>query len=325
MTVAAVALAAAATAVPVPAAATEDELIGIRLLEAPVDREDDPRARQYVIDHLRPGQTISRSVEVSNRSRERRTFDLYAGSAEVDGDEFRFGEGRDRNELAGWVTVDQPIVIIEPWETAEVEATIAVPAAASEGERYAVLWAQSAVAPTEWDNVGAVRRVGIRLYIDVGAGGEAPSGFDIGEITAARGPDGAPTVSAEVLNTGGRALDIGGLVTLTDGPGSMRAGPYHVTTPTTLAPDAVGQVTARLDPELPLGPWRLELTLTSGTVKRTASATLTLPAAGVSRAEPVGWPGLAVPATGASIALAAGLALVVARRRKRRTARHLRR
>jgi hypothetical protein len=44
---------------PSPAA---DGLLGIRLLEAPVERRDDPRARLYVVDHVTPGTTITRRL-----------------------------------------------------------------------------------------------------------------------------------------------------------------------------------------------------------------------------------------------------------------------
>src|SRR3954452_18238752 len=55
--------------------------IGIRLLEAPVDRQEDPRARIYIIDHLAQGATISRRFEVVNITNSPQTISLYAGAA----------------------------------------------------------------------------------------------------------------------------------------------------------------------------------------------------------------------------------------------------
>ncbi|MDP1793557.1 MAG: hypothetical protein Q8K63_05395 [Acidimicrobiales bacterium] len=40
--------------------------ISIRLLDAPTNRADDPRAKTYIVDHVSPGTTISRRVEIGN-------------------------------------------------------------------------------------------------------------------------------------------------------------------------------------------------------------------------------------------------------------------
>lgn len=42
--------------------------IGIRLLEASVNRRDDPRARVFIVDHMNPGSTITRRFEIRNTS-----------------------------------------------------------------------------------------------------------------------------------------------------------------------------------------------------------------------------------------------------------------
>jgi hypothetical protein len=49
----------------------------------------------------------------------------------------------------------------------------------------------------------------------------------------------------------------------------------------TVAPGEVGEVLLTLDPALADGPWTAELTLSSGLLERSASATVTFPAAGV--------------------------------------------
>jgi hypothetical protein len=54
--------AAAATGNPVPGR------IGIALTQAPVSERGNPRASVYIIDQLRAGQTISRTLEVTNFS-----------------------------------------------------------------------------------------------------------------------------------------------------------------------------------------------------------------------------------------------------------------
>ena len=68
-------LVALCTVVPtVPAGADDSDPagIGIKLLEAPTNRRDDPRARAYIVDHLVPGSVIKRRVQVENNTTEQR-------------------------------------------------------------------------------------------------------------------------------------------------------------------------------------------------------------------------------------------------------------
>jgi hypothetical protein len=163
-------------------------------------------------------------------------------------------------------------------ETVEVRVSVHVPPKASAGERYAVLWAQVAglaVGPAA--NVRLVNRVGVRIYLDVGPGGEPPSDFRIEELTPARAPDGKPKLVAKVHNTGKRALDLTGSMSLTDGPGSLSAGPFTVNLGTTLGIGETEPVTVLLDRQVPNGPWRVHLTLASGLVQHTVTATITFP------------------------------------------------
>jgi hypothetical protein len=317
-----VAIAAVLAAVAVPsapgaAAPGEDEQIGIRLLEAPVSRRDDPRAHMYIVDHLKPGSTITRRFEVLNQTHETREFEVYPAAANVDNDEFVIGEDRETNELTSWTRLSVDKVTLEPGATAEVEATIAVPDKASKGERYEVLWAETRISPDKHGNIGAIRRAGIRVYLNVGPGGEPVSNFDIGEIKSTRGADGVPVISTAVTNTGERALDLTGTLSLSDGPGSMRAGPYHLNTATTLAPGATGIVMAALDAKLPDGEWKLDLELASGIVKHKLNRTVTLPPPGVSLVADGGtWPWSWIGLAGGGALLTAFTGAVALRRRR---------
>ncbi|MEV6209722.1 peptidase [Kitasatospora sp. NPDC051914] len=277
----------------------------MKLLDAPRDREDDPRARMYIVDHLAPGSVIHRRLQVTNDSDVDRRVDLYAGSAAVDGGIFTVGADRTPNELTTWVSVDdctsdedvsgeatdcgpskaegavQPSAAVvrdvPAHGTAVVRVSVRVPPKASVGERYAVVWAQVAGNTGPTANVRLVNRVGVRIYLDVGPGGEPPSDFQIEELTPARAPDGTPKVVAKVRNTGKRALDLTGSLTMTDGPGSLRAGPFTANLGTTLGVGEREPVTVPLDRQLPNGPWKVRLTLVSGLVQRTVTATLTFP------------------------------------------------
>ncbi|MFY1618153.1 hypothetical protein [Micromonospora sp. WMMD736] len=253
-----------------------------------------------------------------NRSDTRYRLELYPASATVDGGQFRFGEGRSANELTSWTSLDRSTVTLGPGDESDLTATIRVPKEASAGERYAVIWAAVTSAPKDGGNVTQVHRVGIRVYLDVGAGGEPPSSFAIGDFTAGRSAEGQATLAVAVRNTGGRALDLTGTLSLAEGPAGVRAGPFDVVDGTTLGPAQSGSVTVALPPKLPNGPWRADLTLTSGLVKETASATITFPDPG-EPASTFGLDDLSMFVGGSLVVgllLLAGLLLVVRRRRQ---------
>src|SRR5690242_8321092 len=81
----------AANAIAAPG--TADGSLGIRLVDIPTDRANDPRAHAYVIDHLAPGTTIERSVEVSNTTAAPMRVELYSAAASIMGGKFVGAEG----------------------------------------------------------------------------------------------------------------------------------------------------------------------------------------------------------------------------------------
>ncbi|GLZ38889.1 hypothetical protein [Actinokineospora sp. NBRC 105648] len=254
--------------------------IGIQLLDAPVNRRDDPRALRYIVDHLPPGTLVDRKVLVANKSGDRQAIDLYPAAATIEDGRFRFGEGHATNELADWISLDHTRVDLGPGKSATLKVTIAVPPTAPPGERYAVLWASTAVDPDSGTAIKQVHRVGIRLYLDIGPGGEPVSSFAIGDLVPMRDDAGVPSVAVHVANTGGRALDLTGAAVLSNGPGMLTAGPFAVSTGTTLGPAQSGTVTVRFPEQLPNGPWTMRVDLASGTAKDSATALITFPAAG---------------------------------------------
>jgi hypothetical protein len=116
-----------------------------------------------------------------------------------------------------------------------------------------------------------------------------PANFAIASLNAARSETGAPLVLAVVHNTGRRTLDISGNLTLTKGPGGLRAGPFPVRL-STLAPGGSRSATVQLDKRLPRGPWRADLRLRGGPVERAAAATITFPAQVVAPKPPAAEP-----------------------------------
>lgn len=262
--------------------------VGIRLLEAPTNRQNDPRAQRSIVDHVKPGASFSRKFEVSNTTHETRHISIYAGGAAIDSGEFVPLDGHAQNELSSWMSVDVASADLASGKTVQPRVTISVPADAAAGERYAVVWAELPPATPPHGGVAVVNRVGLRVYLSVGAGGEPRSDFVIQSLTAERDAAHHPIVKALVRNTGGRALDLSGKLWLTEGqPGNLSAGPFDARLGTTLGIGETEPVTVPLDAALPDGPWHAKIQMQSGTTVRTAEATITFPSGAPATADPV--------------------------------------
>jgi hypothetical protein len=276
-------LVAAPATVPPPAVAQAPaRTVGIRIVDAPTNRADDPRARQYIVDHVAPGTTISRRLEVSNDTAKTQDVQLYAGAAGIKDGNLQIGDGRAGNDLTGWTTVDPATVSPPAGGKSLARVTIAVPADASPGERYAVVWAELPAAVPPGGGVAAVNRVGVRIYLSVGPGGEPASDFGITTLEARRDAEGNPSVAATVRNTGGRAVDLSGELKLTNGPGGLSAGPFAAKLGTTLGIGQTEPVLVLLDRAIPAGPWDAHIVLRSGTTEREATANIIFPALAAS-------------------------------------------
>jgi hypothetical protein len=257
----------------------------IRLVDIPVAEADNPRAYRYIIDHLNPDTTIRRRVQIANLSASAARISVYPDAAAIRGGYFIGDVGQTLSDLTTWITVSQHSVFLAPNARAMVTVTIQVPRTASPGNLYGVIWAQeTSVAKTSSGiNLIEANRVGIRIYLSVGPGGPPPVNFDITSITGSRSARGPLLVLAQVHNTGGQAIDASGYLKLTDGPGGLSAGPYQETG-VTLAPGQSEPIKVFLNKQLPDGPWRALIDLTSGITHRSAEATISFsPAAGANR------------------------------------------
>lgn len=288
--------------------------IGIRLLDAPESERADPRALMYIIDQLRPGVTIVRHLGVSNSTVSARSVSLYAAAAVISGGRFRFAEGRRGNGLSSWTTVSPARIVVAAGKEAHATVRIRVPPDATGGERYAVLWAQVSSRPAPGKAV-EVSRVGVRVYLAVDAAGPLSTRFEITGLTGQR-VAGVPLLRVTVHNTGQRAVDLDGTAALRDGPGGSSVAKVRLASIVTLGPGQRGTGLFHWPASLASGPWTADVTLTSGTVSRTAQARVTFAGGPTGASESSGvlpWWAFVVGALAVLIVL-----LLVLRRRSRR-------
>ncbi|MCZ2824301.1 MULTISPECIES: hypothetical protein [unclassified Modestobacter] len=234
------------------------------------------------MDHLAPGTVIERRIQVTSTTDSAADVSLYAAAASIIDGSFQGAEGRTANELSSWTSIDPSVSSVPSGGARTATVTITVPADAPPGEQYAVVWAEMTSDAAASGGITQVSRVGIRLYVSIGPGGAPAADFTVDSLTATRSPEGQPIVLATVHNTGGRALDISGTLTLTDGPGALSAGPFDAVLGTTLAIGDSEPVTIALDDQLPAGPWTATISLRSGLVEHTQQATITFPDAGTA-------------------------------------------
>ncbi|WP_405584758.1 hypothetical protein [Streptomyces sp. NBC_01190] len=252
-----------------------DGSFGVRLVDVPAALVNDPRARHYVIDNLTPGTGVRRRVEVVNSSDATLRVDVYPAAARISHGSFTGAAGATPNELSSWTRPNRRTLDIPAHGSARDTVTITVPRDAAPGERYAVIWAQ--VTGQRSSGISLVSRSGIRMYLSVGGHNPPASNFTAHTMTAERGPGGLRLVHARITNTGGRALDLSGALTLSSARGSLHAGPYAVELGTSLAPGQSEPVTAPVTDEVIDGPWHATLELRSGLLDKKIRATITFP------------------------------------------------
>ena len=251
--------------------------IGVRLVAGPAETGAGPLARAYIVASVMPGTSLRRRVEISNTTRSAAVVTVYPAAASLHGGAFAFAAGRSPNELSSWTSISRAVVRLPPGRATYETVTITVPKDASSGARYGVIWAAVSAPAPAGGGVTLINRVGIRMYLSIGPGGAPPSNFAIGPLRAERSAHGAPMIVATIRNSGQRTLDISGTLTLSHGPGGLRAGPFPVTLAATLGPNASEPATVHLGAHLPRGPWRARLHLRSSLLQRTATATITFP------------------------------------------------
>jgi hypothetical protein len=258
--------------------------IGIKLTEVPAEAlQADPRADSYIVGAVEPGSSLRSQITVSNPSTEAQTVYLYTGAAHIAEGTFQGEANPSANDLTSWTELDASEISLEGGGSETLAVTIAVPADAAPGEQYGAVWAEVRGASSADSPVIQANRVGVRMYVTVGGNNAPGAEFTVTSLAPSRNSEGVPQVSALVTNSGGRAVDIIGTLTLTNGPSGLSAGPFELAQATTIAPGDAQDAVFTLGEALPNGPWSAQVTLTSGSIERTAQATIMFPEDGTGQ------------------------------------------
>jgi hypothetical protein len=289
--------------------------IGIRLLPAPQDSGYGAQGRIYVVDHVAPGTVITRQVQVSNSSPSTVHIVVYAGAAFVAKGSFVGAVGHTPDAVSSWTSVQPSSSELPVRGLMTATVTISVPSTAPAGEQYGVIWAETRSAAV--DGITQVSRVGVRVYLVVGAGGLAPANFSIGSLYLDQSTIGRTTVLGMVHNTGGWPLDVSGTLRLTDGPGGLSTGPLPVRIGSTLPVGGSELAAVALNSQIPAGHWDLRMSLQGGGIGRSVETSLTVPGTSAHS-------GKLVPAVVLVVVLMGIAALLIHLRRRRSRGRHSR-
>jgi hypothetical protein len=291
--------------------------IGVRLIAEASRPSADPLNLSYVVERLAPGSRVVRKMEISNTSNAAADIVIYPAAASFVNGNFSFAPGRTEDSLSSWTRVARPVLVLAPGATAVDALTIKVPRRASPGERYAVVWAQvSTPSPTQ-SGVRLVNRVGVRMYVSIGKGGLPVAQFTVGAIVAGRSSNGDPFIVSKVRNLGQTAIEVTGRLSLSQGPGGLSAGPFFATRGTLLAPRHSRIERVQLNGQIPRGPWRADLTVSSNGTQRNSLATIIFPertaaSEGRSLVTPLELAGLII------LVLSVGSSVFISRRRRLR-------
>lgn len=158
----------AAFALPAAASAAGQGGIEARLIASPNAVSTNPLARIFILARLAPGATLTRTIEISNKTAAPAALAVYPAAASNVAGRFAFAPGHTQNELSHWTAVSAPALRLSPGGHATETVTIMVPPGTKDGERTAVVWAEIRAAGST--GVELVNRVGVRVYLVVGAG-----------------------------------------------------------------------------------------------------------------------------------------------------------
>lgn len=216
---------------------------------------------------ITPGQTVTSPIGISIGTGE--TGGTYAvdvlgfGQSVADGSYTGLAAAADINAYSArpFITIDKPIVQLSPGGSASVTATIAVPADAKDGGRYAIILVHPASAATGQQTAFSTA-VAIPVLLTIKGGAIAQKG-EITAIEPSSAEIGKPfTVTATVKNSGNYHY-YGAVSSVTVNDGQGKAVATVKTTPMSRAiiPGNQVKIPAQVSPGLPEGMYQMTVNM----------------------------------------------------------------
>ncbi len=207
-------------------------LIGITaglLIASPADaatiRIDEARVRL----EMAAGETKTGQIHISNPTDGTVAVKVYAEDWEYldtgNGDKDFFPAGTLPNSASPWITYNPSNLSIEPFGKQTVDYTVTVPADATGGTRYSILFFETALGMgqnEEGASVSVAGRIGSLMYVDIAGTVRREGKIEILEFTPGRGSR-PNTIRTVFKNTGNTSIVLEGEFVLMDADGSIKA------------------------------------------------------------------------------------------------------
>jgi hypothetical protein len=145
-----------------PSGPSEVGGLGIQLLDVSTADALDPRGRLYITDHVAPGGSVHRRIQITNTTSQVVSVALYSAAATISDAVFTPAPARTPNDVSSWTSTTPATADLQAHNHTDGTVIIAVPADAAPGERCGVIWAQTTTQPAGHTGVTQISRVGIR-------------------------------------------------------------------------------------------------------------------------------------------------------------------
>lgn len=167
-----------------------------------------------------PGKPYTFSFQVRNDAQARQTVTVYLGDWDRSptGEHRYYSPGTLERSLCEWLAVVPTRIVLDPGETGQITATLAVPSSTERdlaGTYWGMIFVQGEPRPVELEGtvVLAVERFGVKVYATV-AGTEQTAGV-VRKVEAHASSD-AVLVKIEYQNTGNVHQEVSGTVQVID-------------------------------------------------------------------------------------------------------------
>lgn len=206
-----------------------------------------------------PGETLTHQMKLTLGKQDQAidiAVDVMGFGSSLDGSPQAIEAVQDTSPYSArsFISVDKRSFHLEPGESQDIIATIAVPANVGEGGRYAIIYIHQQQ-PGGGVGAGSLSAFNIPVLLTISGSTLVRTG-KITEITAGKALSGQPVdIFTKFQNTGNYHLKFKGEVTISDSQGKALDTIYTTLTPSSIIPGGTVKLTTTFTPkgELPLG------------------------------------------------------------------------